>query len=126
MQFHVPRFRKDRVEALERVAAGARQPERADLPDGGLLQPARRRRRRTSSWAASWPSSATATSSATRASAGTVWVVPILGGEFVIDRRFGYRDGLMGGNLWFMGRDLDAALLAAERAAEAASRRCRA
>ena len=32
-----------------------------------------------------------------------VWVVPILGGEFVIDRRFGYRDGLMGGNLWFMG-----------------------
>ena len=48
-----------------------------------------------------------------------VWVVPILGGEFVIDRRFGYRDGLMGGNLWFMGRDLDAALLAAERAEKA-------
>jgi formylmethanofuran--tetrahydromethanopterin N-formyltransferase len=45
-----------------------------------------------------------------------VWVVPILGGEFVIDRRFGYRDGLMGGNLWFMGEDVDAALLAAERA----------
>jgi formylmethanofuran--tetrahydromethanopterin N-formyltransferase len=45
-----------------------------------------------------------------------VWVVPILGGEFVLDRRFGYRDGLMGGNLWFMGRDLDSALLAAERA----------
>ena len=44
-----------------------------------------------------------------------VWVVPILGGEFVIDRRFGYRDGLMGGNLWFMGRDVDAALAAAER-----------
>ena len=45
-----------------------------------------------------------------------VWVVPILGGEFVIDRRFGYRDGLMGGNLWFMGRDQDAAVAAAERA----------
>jgi formylmethanofuran--tetrahydromethanopterin N-formyltransferase len=45
-----------------------------------------------------------------------VWVVPILGGEFVIDRRFGYRDGLMGGNLWFMGENVDAALLAAERA----------
>jgi len=44
-----------------------------------------------------------------------VWVVPILGGEFTIDRRFGYRDGLMGGNLWFLGRDLEAALLAAER-----------
>jgi formylmethanofuran--tetrahydromethanopterin N-formyltransferase len=48
-----------------------------------------------------------------------VWVVPILAGEFVIDRRFGYRDGLMGGNLWFMGRDEDAALAAAEKAAAA-------
>ena len=44
-----------------------------------------------------------------------VWVIPILGGEFVIDRRFGYRDGLMGGNLWFFGKDVDAALAAAER-----------
>jgi formylmethanofuran--tetrahydromethanopterin N-formyltransferase len=44
-----------------------------------------------------------------------VWVIPILGGEFVLDRRFGFRDGLMGGNLWFMARDVDAALLAAER-----------
>jgi formylmethanofuran--tetrahydromethanopterin N-formyltransferase len=44
-----------------------------------------------------------------------VWVIPILSGEFVIDRRFGYRDGLMGGNLWFLGSDLDAALAAAER-----------
>ena len=39
-----------------------------------------------------------------------------MAGEFVIDRRFGYRDGLMGGNLWFMGVDEHAALLAAERA----------
>ncbi|HEY2893570.1 MAG TPA: formylmethanofuran--tetrahydromethanopterin N-formyltransferase, partial [Pirellulales bacterium] len=44
-----------------------------------------------------------------------VWIVPILAGEFVIDRRFGYRDGLMGGNLWFMGESEDAALEAAER-----------
>ena len=44
-----------------------------------------------------------------------VWVVPILGGEFVIDRRVGYREGLMGGNLWFLGKDVDAALTAAER-----------
>jgi formylmethanofuran--tetrahydromethanopterin N-formyltransferase len=51
-----------------------------------------------------------------------VWVVPILAGEFVIDRRFGFRDGLMGGNLWFMGRDENAALLAAERGRDAAAR----
>jgi formylmethanofuran--tetrahydromethanopterin N-formyltransferase len=45
-----------------------------------------------------------------------VWVVPIMAGEFVLDRRFGFRDGIMGGNLWFMGDSADAALLAAERA----------
>ena len=50
-----------------------------------------------------------------------VWVIPILSGEFVLDRRFGYRDGLMGGNLWFMGATADAALLAAERAVKAVS-----
>lgn len=47
--------------------------------------------------------------------------MPILGGEFTIDRRFGYRDGLMGGNLWLMGCDVDSALLAAERAQAAAA-----
>jgi formylmethanofuran--tetrahydromethanopterin N-formyltransferase len=50
-----------------------------------------------------------------------VWVVPILGGEFLIERRFAYRDGMMGGNLWLMGRDLDAALAAAERGVAAAT-----
>ncbi|HZZ79480.1 MAG TPA: formylmethanofuran--tetrahydromethanopterin N-formyltransferase [Gemmataceae bacterium] len=49
-----------------------------------------------------------------------VWVIPILSGEFVLDRRFGYRDGLMGGNLWFLGTSSDAALLAAEKAVQAA------
>lgn len=42
-----------------------------------------------------------------------VWVIPILGGEFVLDRRFGFRDGLMGGNLWYLGESVDAALDAA-------------
>jgi formylmethanofuran--tetrahydromethanopterin N-formyltransferase len=49
------------------------------------------------------------------------WVVPILGGEFVIDRRFGYRDGLMGGNVWFFGKDVDSALAAAAAGARAAA-----
>ena len=48
------------------------------------------------------------------------WVVPILGGEFFLSRRFGFRDGVMGGNLWFFGADTDTALDAAERAANAA------
>jgi formylmethanofuran--tetrahydromethanopterin N-formyltransferase len=50
------------------------------------------------------------------------WVVPILSGEFICERRCGWADGLMGGNLWFMGATADAALEAAARAAEAAAR----
>jgi formylmethanofuran--tetrahydromethanopterin N-formyltransferase len=49
------------------------------------------------------------------------WVVPILSGEFFVERRVGYRDGLMGGNLWFFGSTTDGALEAADRAAKAAS-----
>lgn len=49
------------------------------------------------------------------------WVVPILSGEFVIERRFGWAEGLMGGNLWFFGATAEAALDAATAAAAAAS-----
>jgi formylmethanofuran--tetrahydromethanopterin N-formyltransferase len=122
VQFHVPRFRKDRVEALERsllvrisqnvlTCATASCFNLLDTDpflklgrklaffgDGHQFRDVRHGRK--------------------------AWVVPILGGEFVIDRRFGFRDGLMGGNLWFMGRDLDAALLAAERGV-AAVRGCK-
>src|SRR5437763_11429500 len=117
VQFHVPRFRKDRAEALERsllvrlsqnvltcpTAACFNQLDEptyfklgrkiAYFGDGYQYRDQRHGRR--------------------------VWAIPILSGEFVIDRRFGYRDGLMGGNLWFMGQDVDSALLAAERGAEA-------
>lgn len=51
-----------------------------------------------------------------------VRVIPILSGEFVIERRFGWAEGLMGGNLWFMGRTADAALEAAVLGAAAASK----
>jgi formylmethanofuran--tetrahydromethanopterin N-formyltransferase len=119
VQFHVPRFRKDRVEHLERcllvrvsqniltcATCSAFCPNPGDhhyklgrkiafFGDGYQYRDLRHGRR--------------------------VWVIPILGGEFVIDRRFGWHEGLMGGNLWFMGRDLDSALAAAQRAAEAAA-----
>ena len=48
-----------------------------------------------------------------------MWWIPTLGGEFILDRRLGYADGLMGGNLWFMGADEDAALAAALAGVEA-------
>lgn len=117
VQFHVPRFRKDRREALERsllvrisqnvltcpTASAFNLLDTEDFyklgrklaffGDGHQFRAMRHNR--------------------------PVWVVPILGGEFIIDRRFGYRDGLMGGNLWFLGDSVDSALLAAERAAAA-------
>ncbi|TWU48292.1 formylmethanofuran--tetrahydromethanopterin N-formyltransferase [Rubripirellula reticaptiva] len=48
------------------------------------------------------------------------WVIPTLGGEFFLSRRFGFRDGVMGGNLWFFGPDEATALDAAEAASVAA------
>jgi formylmethanofuran--tetrahydromethanopterin N-formyltransferase len=45
-----------------------------------------------------------------------VRVIPILSGEFVIERRFGWTDGLMGGNLWLFGATAAGAIEAAELA----------
>jgi formylmethanofuran--tetrahydromethanopterin N-formyltransferase len=114
LQFHIPRFRKDRVEALERALLARVSQNVLTCPtcscfnqidsdpffklgrklaffgDGHQFRDKRYDR--------------------------PVWVVPILAGEFVIDRRFGFSDGLMGGNLWFFGETEDAALDAAERA----------
>ena len=36
-----------------------------------------------------------------------------------MDRRIGYSDGLMGGNLWYFGKDTESALNAAEKGVEA-------
>jgi formylmethanofuran--tetrahydromethanopterin N-formyltransferase len=51
-----------------------------------------------------------------------MWWIPTLGGEFVLDRRLGFTPGLMGGNLWLFGADVDSALDAAARGAEAVAR----
>ncbi|MEO8269485.1 MAG: formylmethanofuran--tetrahydromethanopterin N-formyltransferase [Aureliella sp.] len=47
------------------------------------------------------------------------WVVPTMGGEFYLTRRFGFSDGVMGGNLWFMATSEAASIDAAQRAAAA-------
>ncbi|HEY7328263.1 MAG TPA: formylmethanofuran--tetrahydromethanopterin N-formyltransferase [Gemmataceae bacterium] len=117
VQFHLPRFRKDRVEALERallVRISQNVLTCATASCFNLLDtdPYYRLGRKLAFFGDGYQFRA-------ERWGRKVWVVPILGGEFVIDRRFGYKEGLMGGNLWFMGRDLDSALLAAERAAGA-------
>ena len=118
VQLHVPRFRKDRVEALERSLLVRVSQNVLTCPTASCFNlldtdPYYRLGRKLAYFGDGYQYRDVRWGR-------PVWVVPILGGEFVLDRRFGYRDGLMGGNLWFMGRDLDAALLAAERAAAAA------
>lgn len=113
VQFHVPRFKKDREAVLEKVLLARLSQNVLTCPttacfslqdtesyfklgrkialfgDGHQFRDVRFGRK--------------------------VWVLPIMMGEFVIDRRFGFRDGLMGGNLWFFSESVDAAVEAAER-----------
>jgi formylmethanofuran--tetrahydromethanopterin N-formyltransferase len=117
VQFHVPRFRKDRVEALERSLLVRISQNVLTCPTAAcfnLLETPEHFKlgRKLAFFGDGYQFRA-------RRFGRPVWIVPILAGEFTIDRRFGYRDGLMGGNLWFLGDCLDAALLAAQRAAAA-------
>lgn len=117
LQFHVPRFRKDRVAALERALLVRLSQNVLTCPTAACFNRLETEEyfklgRKLAYFGDGHQQRATR-------HGRSVWVVPILGGEFVLDRRFGYREGLMGGNLWFLGRDADAALAAAERAAAA-------
>ncbi len=118
VQFHVPRFRKDRREHLERVMLArisqnvltcptARCFNRLDSEDYFKLG------RKVAFFGDRHQFRETRFDT-------PGWVIPILGGEFFLSRRFGFQDGVMGGNLWFLGESEDAALEAAEKAAAAA------
>jgi formylmethanofuran--tetrahydromethanopterin N-formyltransferase len=48
-----------------------------------------------------------------------VIVVPIMMGEFLVERYLGYKKGVMGGNLWFLCSSIEAALEAGEKAISA-------
>ena len=112
VQFHVPRFKKNREHALYRV----------------LLE-------RVSQNILTCPTAAAFSTMGEDAAAGRSiplgrkisyfgdghefetrrhgrdgWVVPTLGGEFFLEANFGWADGVMGGNLWFLGDTEDAAL----------------
>lgn len=121
VQLHVPRFWKDRVEKLERAALVRISQNVLTCPTAScfnLLEDSEHYyqigrkvayfgnhfQRRIERYGRK------------------MWWVPILGGEFVLDRRLGWADGLMGGNLWFFGRTVDAALNAAELGAAATSK----
>jgi formylmethanofuran--tetrahydromethanopterin N-formyltransferase len=115
VQFHVPRFRKDRREHLERVML-------ARISQNVLTSPTARCFNRIES-DDYFKLGRKIALFGDRHQFRDVrfgergWVIPTLGGEFFLSRRFGYRDGVMGGNLWFFGATEDAALEAAEKGA---------
>lgn len=120
VQFHVPRFHKDREERLERSLLVRVSQNVLTCPTAAAFNvlPAEEKwfplGRKVAYFGDGHQYKA-------ERSGRRCWVVPILSGEFVIERRCGWADGLMGGNLWFFGRTADAALEAATRAAGAAS-----
>ncbi len=112
VQLHVPRFRKDRVPALERAALVRISQNILTCPTAACFNLIDstdyfRMGRKIAFFGDGFQKRI-------ERFGRKMWWVPTLGGEFILDRRLGYADGLMGGNLWFFGETEDAALAAAE------------
>ncbi len=121
LQFHVPRFRKDRVEALEKSLLVRISQNILTCPTCAcfnVMQDSEtyfKMGRKIAFFGEGYQYRA-------EKFGRKGWVIPILSGEFFIERRIGYQDGLMGGNLWLMGSSPEAALRAAELGVEAAAK----
>jgi formylmethanofuran--tetrahydromethanopterin N-formyltransferase len=112
VQLHVPRFRKDRLPALERAALVRICQNVLTCPTAAvfnLIDSAEyfHMGRKVAYFGDGFQKRI-------ERFGRKMWWIPTLGGEFILERRLGYADGLMGGNLWFMGADEDAALAAAQ------------
>ena len=116
-QLHVPRFWKNRVEALEKALLSRVSQNVLTCPTTRCfslsdVEPYYRLGRKLAFFGDGFER-------IEERHGRKMWVVPTMGGEFSIDRRFSYFDGVMGGNLWFMATSEDASLEAAERAVAA-------
>jgi len=113
VQLHMPRFRKDRVEALERAAMVRISQNVLTCPTAACFnlidsEHFFRMGRKIAYFGDGFQRRI-------ERYGRKMWWIPTLGGEFVLDRRLGYAEGLMGGNLWYFGETADAALDAAEK-----------
>lgn len=118
LQFHVPRFRKDRVEHLERVLLARLSQNVLTCPTTRCFNALETDPYFKLGRKIAFFGDGHQLRSEVNGHKG--WTIPTLGGEFFLSRRFGYADGIMGGNLWFLGQTEDAAIEAADRAAQAA------
>lgn len=122
VQLHMPRFRKDRVPALERSALVRISQNVLTCPTAACFNLIDSENyfklgRKIAFFGDGFQKRI-------ERHGRKLWWIPILGGEFILDRRFGYADGLMGGNLWYFGETVDAALAAAEAGVKAVQK-CR-
>jgi formylmethanofuran--tetrahydromethanopterin N-formyltransferase len=112
VQLHVPRFRKDRVPALEKSALVRISQNVLTCPTAACFNlidsPNYYRMGKKIAFFGD------GFQKRIERFGRKLWWIPTLGGEFILDRRLGYADGLMGGNLWYFGESEDAALNAAE------------
>ncbi len=121
VQLHVPRFRKDRVAALERAALVRISQNVLTCPTAACYslidsESYFQLGRKIAFFGDGFQKRI-------ERHGRKLWWIPTLGGEFILDRRFGYADGLMGGNLWLCGES-EAAALAAAEAGVAAIEKC--
>lgn len=112
VQLHVPRFRKDRVAALERAALVRISQNVLTCPTAACFnlidsESYFKLGRKIAYFGDGFQKRI-------ERHGRQLWWIPTLGGEFILDRRLGYADGLMGGNLWYFGESSEAALAAAE------------
>ncbi|WP_397571247.1 formylmethanofuran--tetrahydromethanopterin N-formyltransferase [Schlesneria sp. T3-172] len=112
VQFHVPRFKKDREKLLEKVLLHRLSQNVLTCPTASCFNlidsdPYFKLGRKIALFGDGHQFR-------DHRYGRKVWGLPIMGGEFIIDRRFGFSDGVMGGNLWFFAESLDASLAAAE------------
>lgn len=113
IQLHVPRFRKDREPALERALLTRISQNVLTCPTTACFNlldtdPYFKLGRKIAFFGDGFQTRDVR-------HGRKVWVIPIMGGEFILDRRFGFKDGIMGGNLWFMSESVDAAIEATVR-----------
>lgn len=119
VQFHVPRFWKDREQRLEKVLLHRLSQNVLTCPTTACFnlletEPYFKLGRKIAFFGDGYQQRC-------ERYGRKLWSLPIMGGEFLIDRRFGFKDGIMGGNLWFFGETIDAALEATERGVAAAA-----
>jgi formylmethanofuran--tetrahydromethanopterin N-formyltransferase len=112
VQLHMPRFRKDRVRALEKAALVRISQNVLTCPTAACFnlidsESYFKMGRKVAYFGDRFQKRI-------ERHGRKLWWIPTLGGEFILDRRLGYADGLMGGNLWYFGESADAALAAAE------------